>query len=468
MLLAEYPYKTNYIFICLHCTRKINPYLLFNFAGVTSEFNGINISISPPLVTTQQQHQQQQQLNFGSSIFVRRPSPLLKSPSFDSESSDPPNHSYSVPCYGGDNFPVSRTIPTSAQRQGGMCQLGTASTSDRNSRRLFLASAFRYRTDSETTDDQCIPESLSEEPGHDSAHDTTEDIDEEDVEDEEDLNDASPNIDGPRVPQLQLSEAVHSSTESERTVVLDCQLTIAMQDTAKDSMDNISSLSLLTDHASLSFDSIHFDDQNLKSSMLSLPEIVILPGTPSASSPSAPSSPTHSVESSSSSVSIITATELVAKSVNSNAQNKPEFFGTAPTTSESTVCEVKSNKPSSNLPFNKAHSIPPHMSSMIPHSSLEYEQLDASITNNTSSNTATTSTAASCCSSRSESPLSDRGVIKCSSLVSLHLRNIEADGSSLVYPLCNTTSFTSDTALDTNISNVQVNEIYIVTKIWKV
>ena len=41
--------------------------------------------------------------------------------------------------------------------------------------------ASRYRTDSETTDEQCIPESISE--AHDSAIDSTEDIAEE-VEDE--------------------------------------------------------------------------------------------------------------------------------------------------------------------------------------------------------------------------------------------------------------------------------------------
>ena len=108
-----------------------------------------------------------------------------------------------------------------------------------------------------------------------------------------------------------------------------------------------------------------------------------------------------------------------------------------------------------NLPFCKANSIPPHVSSILPNSSLEYEQLDTSITYNTSSNTATTSTAASCCSSRSESPLSDRGVIKCSSLISLHLRNIDTDGSFLGHPICNTT-FTSDTALDAENSNLQV------------
>ena len=96
---------------------------------------------------------------------------------------------------------------------------------------------------------------------------------------------------------------------------------------------------------------------------------------------------------------------------------------------------VKCSSSGSNLSLNKSHSIPPHAISIIPNSSLEYEQLDTSMACNTSSNTANTSTAASCCSSRSESPMSDRGVIKCSSLISLHLKNIETDGNSVAYTM---------------------------------
>jgi hypothetical protein len=338
---------------------------------------------------------------------------------------------------------------------------------DRNSKQLFLASAFRYRTDSETTDDQCIPESLSEEPGHDSALDTTEDIDEEDVDEEEDLNDASPNIDGPKLPQLCLSEAAQSSTESEKTVIMDCQLAVTTRN-PKDSMDNISSLSLMTEHA-ISSDNIHLDSQSLKSSMLSLPEIVILPGTPSASSPSAPSSPTSTTASSPSSVSIITATEIITKSAGSIAQNPSPFpITTTESSSVGSSAIPDSRSINSNLPFCKANSIPPHVSSILPHSSVEYEQLDASITYNTSSNTATTSTAASCCSSRSDSPISDRGVIKCSSLISLHLRNIDTDGGFLSHPICNTT-FTSDTALDAENSNIQViDSVHKVTRLTRI
>ena len=336
----------------------------------------MNIPYPPPLVPVQQQQ------NFGSSIFVRRPSPLLKSPSFDSESSDPPNPPFPISCYGNDNYAISRAVTSAGHRQGGTSHIGTNSMADRNSKQLFLASAFRYRTDSETTDDQCIPESLSEEPGHDSALDTTEDIDEEDVDEEEDLNDASPNIDGPKLPQLCLSEAAQSSTESEKTVILDCQLSIATRN-PKDSIDNISSLSLMTEHA-ISSDNIHLDSQSLRSSMLSLPEIVILPGTPSASSPSAPSSPTSTTASSPSSVSIITATEIITKSAGHISQNPFPFPSTTTEScivGSSVITDAQSTH--TNLPFCKANSIPPHVSSILPNSSLEYEQLDTSITYNT-------------------------------------------------------------------------------------
>ena len=387
---------------------------------------------------------------------MRRPSPLLKSPSFDSESSDPPNTAFPVTCYGNDSCNVSRTLTPVTQRQSGIPQIGTINISDRNTKHFYLASAFRYRTDSDTTDDQCIPESLSEGPGHDSALDTTEDIDEEDVEEEE-LNDASPNIDGPKVPQLYLSEAVQSSTESEKTVILDCQLIMPIDD-EKDSMDTVSSLSLMAENV-LSSDNSLLDDQVIKSSMLSLPEIVILPGTPSASSPSAPSSPTSHSSSSSSSVSIITAAGLATISSGSNIQISVQTSINACESSvlaSPSLTNTKCNNPCPNLPFCKANSIPPHVLSIVPNSSLDYEQL---VTYNTNSNnSATTSTAASCCSSRCESPLSDRGVIKCSSLISLHLRNIDPDGNALGFPICGA-NFTSETALDDDNCNTQVNKI---------
>ena len=60
-----------------------------------------------------------------------------------------------------------------------MTEKKTLKISGAAERRLLMAS--RYRTDSETTDEQCIPESISE--AHDSAIDSTEDIAEE-VEDE--------------------------------------------------------------------------------------------------------------------------------------------------------------------------------------------------------------------------------------------------------------------------------------------
>ena len=434
---------------------------MINFIiGLNAESGIINPPHSPPMILTQQQH------GMGSSMFIRRPSPLLKSPSFDSESSDPLNPSSSNSCYmGQEHCQYGRLGATHQQRLINVPQIGQHSSSEKSYKQSILASAFRYRTDSETTDDQCIPESLSEEPGHDSALDTTEEIDEEEVEDEEeeeDLMDASPNIDGPKVPQLCLSEAAQSSTESEKTVILESQISLATRDKKDLSADNISSL--MTDQT-ISSENIHLESQSLKSSMLSLPEIVIQPGTPSASSPSAPSSPTSATPSSMSTVSIVTATELVAKSMKSQSSaivccTVSDTFATQ----SSSSIDVKSTNV--NLPFVKANSIPPQMSSMLPNSSLEYEQLETAVTNNTSSNTATTSTAASCCSSRSESPLSDRGVVKCSSLISLHLRNIETDGNSLGSQMFHT-SCTSDTALDADNFIIKVCQNGIQT-IWLV
>ena len=58
--------------------------------------------------------------------------------------------------------------------------------------------ALRYRTDSETTDEQCIPESISE--THDSAVESAEDI----IDEEEDDEDKSPNTEA--VPQINLQD----------------------------------------------------------------------------------------------------------------------------------------------------------------------------------------------------------------------------------------------------------------------
>ena len=402
----------------------------------------------------------QQQQYFGSSIFVRRPSPLLKSPSVDSESCDPPNPTISVTSYENEYCTVNRVSTSVAQRQGVNSQPGTSNILDRSTKHCNFGSAFRYRTDSETTDDQCIPESLSEEPGHDSAFDTTEDVDEEDVEEEEGLYDVSPNIDGPKVPQLRLSEVDKSSTESEKTIIMEGQLSISIQDVRNSVDNNAPILSFMTDNL-ISSDNSHQQDCLRKPSKLSLPEIVILPGTPSASSPSAPSSPNSLNTLSSSSVSIITAAQLASQSTSSNAPVSVQSLvnvseSSVPVSSTGTI-NVKCNNQCQTFPISKPHSIPPHVLSMVPSSSLDYEQLltynNTSSTNNTT--TTTTSAAASCCSSRSESPLSDRGVIKCSSLISLHLRNIDADRSATGFPVP-PLNFNSETALDADSSNTQV------------
>ena len=68
----------------------------------------------------------------------------------------------------------------------------------------------RYRTDSETTDEQCIPESISE--AHDSAVD---DVDDSDIADDRDTdNDKSPNCDfSVNVPPLPINLVFSSRFE---------------------------------------------------------------------------------------------------------------------------------------------------------------------------------------------------------------------------------------------------------------
>ena len=76
----------------------------------------------------------------------------------------------------------------------------------------------RYRTDSETTDEQCIPESISE--AHDSAIDSTEDIVEEEAIEsdiEMELEDMETDEKDQSIPPLTLE--VQSSTESDKTVL---------------------------------------------------------------------------------------------------------------------------------------------------------------------------------------------------------------------------------------------------------
>ena len=126
---------------------------------------------------------------------MRRPNLVLKSPSMDSESSDPIMIVH----------PPSRFSKTSSGAE----------------RRLLMAS--RYRTDSETTDEQCIPESISE--AHDSAIDSTEDIVEEEDEEildevEKDLTKAKIQLQQTCVNQQQpLTLEIQSSTESDKTVL---------------------------------------------------------------------------------------------------------------------------------------------------------------------------------------------------------------------------------------------------------
>ena len=92
-------------------------------------------------------------------MVIRRPNSLLKSPSADSESSDPIRPQ------------LIKMDSTSSSSLGPI----------ERKQRLIAA---RYRTDSETTDEQCIPESISE--AHDSAVESAEEDIIEDVDDHDD------------------------------------------------------------------------------------------------------------------------------------------------------------------------------------------------------------------------------------------------------------------------------------------
>lgn len=147
--------------------------------------------------------------------------------------------------------------------------------------------AARYRTDSETTDEQCIPESV-----HDSAIDSTEDIVEE-YDDDED-NDVSPNCDV--VPQIVTNLEVQSSTESDKTVLSSTGTVLAVQDDKYLSSVPNSPGMFSTRSRSCSSNNISY-----KRLCLNLPEIIVQPCSPPPTSPSAESSPTGVKKESSSS-----------------------------------------------------------------------------------------------------------------------------------------------------------------------
>ena len=181
-------------------------------------------------------------------VFIRRPNSLLKSPSADSESSDPIKP-----------LMILKTDSTSS-----------SGIHDHRRQRLM---ALRYRTDSETTDEQCIPDSISE--VHDSAMDSAEDI----IEDNHEYDDKSPNCDmvqSPAVTHPCINLEVQSSTESDKTVlsIRNSDLPSSVPNSPFSSSPRSSSHNL-----------------RLKLS-LNLPEIVVQPCSPPQTSPSAESSPT--------------------------------------------------------------------------------------------------------------------------------------------------------------------------------
>lgn len=174
-------------------------------------------------------------------VIIRRPHSLLKSPSADSESSDPIQRPL-----------LLKTDSTSSSSMGTM----------ERRRRLIAA---RYRTDSETTDEQCIPESISE--THDSAVESAEDIEEDDK---------SPNCEV--VPAINLE--VQSSTESDKTVL----------SLRHNSADQLSSVPNSPFGSSIGSSGLAMFSRPKLS--LNLPEIIVEPCSPPATSPSAESSPT--------------------------------------------------------------------------------------------------------------------------------------------------------------------------------
>ncbi len=206
-------------------------------------------------------------------VVIRRPNNLLKSPSVDSESSDPVNANYGKAFLGHHKAPLM---------------------------------AARYRTDSETTDEHCIPESISE--AHDSAIDSTEDIEEEDEtavteaveaavvveEEEEEEVDVSPNCD--IVPQIMTTLEVQSSTESDKTVLS----TTTVRDFSASNllMTSASAASLVSSAETLTISNTTasigkvMSKPAIKMINLTLPDIVVEPCSPDQSSASEVSSPT--------------------------------------------------------------------------------------------------------------------------------------------------------------------------------
>ena len=196
----------------------------------------------------------------GAAVVIRRPNNLLKSPSVDSESSDPVNANY-------------KKIFTSAHKAPLM--------------------AARYRTDSETTDEQCIPEDEVDDDVLDVGAEAEvvegktckeEKLQTQDGDDNLDCSeeDVSPNCDV--VPQITLE--VQSSTESDKTVLS----TTTVRDALSAILPSTSANSLASSEASSSAFKLGNNKQNKLS--LTLPEIIVQPCTPAPSSPSAESSPT--------------------------------------------------------------------------------------------------------------------------------------------------------------------------------
>ncbi|XP_059098471.1 mucin-2-like [Tigriopus californicus] len=282
-------------------------------------------------------------------VFIRRPSPLLKSPSVDSESSDP------------NQAPGSGSV-TLLRRNNGLWRMHEK--------------ALQYsRTDSETTDEQCIPESIS--TANDSAIDSQEDInDDEDTFNPEGVFEES----GQMIPtpvSFKSQSPVHgspttflevrdSSTESDKTVL---SMVTLVENTSKDSLPSTPGLS--------------------SQMSLPLPEIVVNEALSLGGSSEA-----H--------------TDM--NEVQDEWQRKSDVH-------------VPGSSSKCQLP--KASSVPPlghHGTS--PSSNMEYEPLLSCST-------------VSASSSRSESPMSERIFDKCSSsLLSLHnaQRLADSDGA-LEYPM---------------------------------
>merc|ERR1719491_1865853 len=270
----------------------------------------------------------------------------------------------------------------------------------------------RYRTDSETTDEQCIPESISE--AHDSAVDDL--VDDSDIaeDDDETDNDKSPNCDMMvNVPSLPINLEVQSSTESDKTV-------LSIKHDTLSSVPN-------SPFSSSPRSSSHNIRQKLT---LNLPEIIVQPCSPPPTSPSAESTPTTNPE-----VGTACSSNNVKKESSSSTTSSSSSISLGPlimmatgsgSTSSSSFASML-RKAKAGRPI-KSTSVPPMATGLSTSDSLtcmEYEQLNFIPINNCHKKA--TSAPMSASSSRSESPMSDRYCGKCSSLISLHLRTLESD-----------------------------------------